>query len=248
MATAGIPLVQGLGVIIEGSEDEKFANVIRTLKDEVESGSSFSQALRKNPKTFDDLYCNLVESGEESGSLDTMLDRIATYKEKTESLKRKIKKAMYYPIAVMLIAAIVTVVLLIKVVPTFKELFAGFGAELPAFTLMVLSISDTVQEHGLMIFIGMVVIGYGLFHTYKTNQSFRHKVERLMLKLPIFGPILHKAIIARFSRTLATTFAAGVPLTDAFPISSQNGPSITTRHFGSKFALAICFFTRRLRL
>jgi type IV pilus assembly protein PilC len=215
MQTAGIPLVQALAVIIEGSEKVGVAKIIRQIKDDVEGGSAFSEALRKQPKSFDELFCNLAESGEQAGKLDVMLSRIATYKEKTESLKRKIKKAMYYPAAVLVIAAVVTVILLVKVVPTFKDLFEGFGAELPAFTLFVLAISEALQEQGLKILIGFVTIGYLCIHAYKTKANFRFAIQRLTLKIPVFGKILRTAVISRFARTLSTTFAAGVPLPNA---------------------------------
>lgn len=215
MAAAGVPLVQGLQVIIDGSEHEGLSKLIKKVKEDVEGGNSFSQALKKHPLLFDDLLCNLVESGEQSGSLDTMLDRIATYKEKLEALKRKIKKAMVYPAAVVVIASVVTVILLIKVVPTFKDMFGSFGAELPGFTLFVLKISDALQEHGGKV-LGIVVMAViALVQSYRRNINVRHAFERYIIRFPILGPILRKAIVARFARTLSTTFAAGVPLTDA---------------------------------
>lgn len=215
MQTAGIPLVQALNLIINGTEKPSMTQLIRKIKESVEGGSTLAVSLSKHPDYFDELYCNLVLSGEQSGTLDKMLARIATYKEKTESLKRKIKKALYYPIAVLAIAAIVTVLLLVKVVPTFKELFDGFGAELPAFTMFVLKISDSLQEYGGWIFIGLAAILYLFMKSYKKNKKFRDSMQEKVLKLPIVGNILHKAVIARFTRTLATTFAAGVPLTEA---------------------------------
>lgn len=215
MQQAGIPLVQAFSVVIEGTDKESLAKLVSQVKESVESGMSFSEALRGHPKDFDELFCNLIEAGEQSGTLEQMLDRIAVYKEKTESLKRKLKKAMYYPVTVLFIALIVTLILLIKVVPTFKELFEGFGAELPGFTMFVLGISELVQEYGLQVLLAFAGLGWLCWYAYKTRKNVRHGVERTILKLPIFGPIFTKATIARFARTLSTTFAAGVPLTDA---------------------------------
>ncbi len=215
MLTSGIPLVQGLGVIAEGALSGALGDLVRKIKVDVESGSAFSIALKKNPDYFGDLYCNLVASGEQSGTLDIMLNRIALYQEKSDSLSRKIKKALYYPIAVLIISAIVTAILLIKVVPTFKEMFKGFGADLPAFTQMVLNISEAIQAYGIFIFFGIVLLGFCTRHWYKRKAGFRHFIQRMSLKLPIFGPLIKKVIIARFARTLSTTSAAGVPLTDA---------------------------------
>lgn len=215
MIAAGIPMVQAFSVIIESTPNGPFPDMVRNIKIDVESGTSFSKALAKFPHVFDDLFCSLVEAGEQSGTLDVMLARIANYKEKTESLKRKIKKAMYYPVIVLLIALVVTVVLLVKVVPTFKQMFAGFGAELPAFTLLILKISDIVQNY-----IGYVILGIGLMiyfirRAYQNNDAFRNLVQRLLLRMPVFGDLIQKSAVARFARTLATTTAAGVPVGDA---------------------------------
>ncbi|MDB6097186.1 MAG: type secretion system family protein [Francisellaceae bacterium] len=215
MSGAGIPLVQSFGVIIDSSDHEGIKTLVSDIKADVESGSSFTQALRKHPNEFDYLFCSLIEAGEQSGKLDTMLLRIAVYKEKTESLKRKIKKAMYYPIAVISVAILVSVLLLVKVVPTFKELFKGFGADLPAFTLFVLGISDALRAHFLSFLAIIIASLYGLKVFYKKSVKFRNYIQRMNLKLPIFGSILKKTYIARFARTLSTTFAAGVPLPDA---------------------------------
>ncbi|MBT4964493.1 MAG: type II secretion system F family protein [Francisellaceae bacterium] len=215
MIFSGIPLVKAFDVLIEGLERPGLKNVLTEVKNEIESGSTFSESLGKQPLVFDTLFCSLIEAGEQSGSLDVMLDRIATYKEKTESLKRKIKKALYYPAAVILIATVVTVVLLIKVVPTFEELFAGFGAELPAFTLFVLNISNILQEYGIFVGIAIALIIWMLVRAYKTNTAFKNRIQSTLITLPIVGPLMHKAVVARFGRTLATTFSAGVPLVDA---------------------------------
>ncbi|HKM38273.1 MAG TPA: type II secretion system F family protein, partial [Thiopseudomonas sp.] len=179
------------------------------------SGSSLAVALRKHPLYFDELYCNLVDAGEQSGSLEGMLDRVATYKEKTEALKSKIKKAMNYPIAVMAIALIVTAILLIKVVPQFQDVFANFGAELPAFTMMVIHLSEFVQSSGWMILVAGVAAFFLFRRFHRSSQAFRDRVDRILLKMPVVGDIIYKAAVARFSRTLATTFAAGVPVVEA---------------------------------
>ncbi len=226
MQTAGIPLVQALKVIIESSAKRDVKRLISKVKDEVESGGSFSECLRYHPQDFDDLYCNLVEAGESSGNLDMMLQRIATYREKTETLKHKLKKAMYYPVAVLSVALIVTSILLVKVVPTFKAMFEGFGSQLPAYTVFILNLSDNVQKHGLKIVAGIVVISWLCIRMYRNNDRFRNIIQRLLLKLPIFGKIMHKAAVARFARTLSTTFSAGVPLPDALYLVARASGNI----------------------
>lgn len=226
MLSAGIPLVQALTVVSEGSPSGALADLVRKIKVDVESGSSFSTCLKKNPQYFDELFCNLIESGEQSGTLDTMLNRIALYQEKTDSLRRKIKKAMYYPVAVILIAGAVTCILLIKVVPTFKEMFKGFGADLPAFTQFVLTISEILQNYGLYVIMLLGFIGFIIVKSYQKNVAFRHLVERVSLKMPVFGSIIKKTIVARFARTLSTTSAAGVPLTDALESVSKAAGNI----------------------
>jgi type IV pilus assembly protein PilC len=215
MLMAGIPLVQALNVINETTPTSPLGELTRKIRLDIEGGNSFSVALKKNPDYFDHLFCNLVDSGEQSGTLETMLDRIATYKEKTDSLKRKIKKAMYYPIAVVMVAIAVTCILLIKVVPTFQELFASFGAKLPPFTQFILDISNALRAHGFSVFVGLAITIFCTLQWHKKSIRFQHFTQRLSLKLPIFGSIIRKTILARFSRTLATTSAAGVPLTDA---------------------------------
>jgi type IV pilus assembly protein PilC len=215
MLTAGIPLVQGLTIIVEGSPTSALADLVRKIKVDVESGTTFSVALKKNPQYFDELFCNLIASGEQSGALDTMLNRVAFYQEKSDSLRRKIKKAMYYPAAVILIAGIVTAILLIKVVPTFQQLFASSGHALPAFTQLVVNISKILQHYWFYVITFIVLIIYTCIWLYKNNVLFQHFIQRSFLKLPIFGKIIRKTIIARFARTLSTTCAAGVPLPDA---------------------------------
>ncbi len=215
MMKAGVPLVQSFEIVAGGSEKKSLTDLINKIKDEVASGTSFAVALRKHPKYFDELFCNLVESGEQSGALETMLDRIATYKEKTEQLKAKIKKAMTYPTVVVLVAIAVTAILLIKVVPQFATTFKGFGADLPAFTLFVLKLSEAAQQHWLPILIGVAVGIFAFSKAKQKSKGFRIALDKLTLRLPIVGHIVYQSIIARYSRTLSTTFAAGVPLIDA---------------------------------
>lgn len=215
LQTAGIPLVQGLKVVIDSATKPIVAKLINHIKDEVESGGSLSECLRYHPREFDELYCNLVEAGEHSGNLDLMLQRIATYREKSESLKRKLKKAMYYPIAILTVALIVTSLLLVKVVPTFRTMFEGFGAQLPAYTQFVLNLSDLITQNGIKFITLVSAIVWFMSKLYRTSAKFKGMMQKLTLRIPIFGKIFHKAAVARFARTLATTFAAGVPLPDA---------------------------------
>lgn len=215
MMKAGVPLLQSFDIIIDGADNPNMRKLIEELRDDVAAGNSFAAALKRRPRYFDDLYCNLVSAGEQSGALETLLARVATYKEKTEALKSKIKKAMTYPIAVLIVAVIVTGILLIKVVPQFQQVFASFGAELPIFTQMVVGLSEIVQKWWLII----VGAGVAAFFTFKrlhrTSEHFRNRVDRILLKLPIVGQLIYKSSVARFARTLATTFAAGVPLVEA---------------------------------
>ncbi|QJR80010.1 type II secretion system F family protein [Alteromonas pelagimontana] len=215
MLSAGVTLIQSLDMIAQGHGKPSMRKLLGEITNEVRAGTPLSTALRKHPDYFDDLYCDLVHTGEQSGALETIYDRIATYKEKAEALKSKIKKAMFYPIAVVVVAFIVTTILLVFVVPQFEEIFSSFGAELPAFTQFVLGISRFVQDYG--IFIGMGIAGaiFLFFRTHKKSLKFRDKMDKLSLKIPVIGNILKKASIARFTRTLATTFAAGVPLIGA---------------------------------
>lgn len=215
MMKAGVPLLQYFDIIGEGFDNPNMRKLVDDLKQEVAAGNSFATALRKKPQYFDDLYCNLVDSGEQSGALETLLDRVATYKEKTEALKAKIKKAMNYPIAVVLVAVIVSAILLIKVVPQFQEVFANFGAELPAFTLMVIGLSEALQEWWFIVLVGLIAGAFAFKEAHKRSEKFRNWFDRLLLKVPVVGDILYKSSVARFARTLSTTFAAGVPLVDA---------------------------------
>ena len=215
MMKAGVPLLQSFDIIGEGFENPNMRKLIDEVKQDVAAGNSFAASLRKRPRYFDDLYCNLVDAGEQSGSLESLLDRVATYKEKTEALKAKIKKAMNYPIAVIAVAVIVSAILLIKVVPQFQDVFSNFGAELPAFTLFVIGISEALQEWWFIVLAALVAAGFVLREIHRRSESFRNWLDRTVLKLPAFGDILYKSAVARYARTLATTFAAGVPLVDA---------------------------------
>lgn len=215
MMKAGVPLLQSFDIISEGSDNPNMRKLVDDVKQEVASGHSFATSLRQKPQYFDDLYCNLVDAGEQAGALESLLDRVATYKEKTESLKAKIKKAMTYPIAVVIVAFIVTGILLIKVVPQFQVIFQGFGAQLPMFTLMVVGLSEAVQEYWLLMLAAMVLAVIAFRRAYRTSEKFRNSLDRSLLKFPIVGPLLYKSAVARYARTLATTFAAGVPLVEA---------------------------------
>ncbi|WP_455913827.1 type II secretion system F family protein [Pseudomonas syringae] len=215
MMKAGVPLLQSFDIISEGHENPNMRKLVDDIKQEVAAGHSFATALRQKPLYFDDLFCNLVDAGEQAGALEALLDRVATYKEKTESLKAKIKKAMTYPIAVVAVAFIVTGILLLKVVPQFQSIFDGFGAKLPTFTLMVIGLSQIVQDYWWILLAG-IALGIFLFRrAYRNSEKFRNGLDRALLKVPIIGPLLYKSAVARYARTLSTTFAAGVPLVEA---------------------------------
>ena len=215
MLAAGIPLVQSFEIVGNGHENAAMQKLILSVKADVEGGSALAEALAKHPLYFDDLFVNLVEAGEQAGALESLLDKIATYKEKTEAIKKKIKKALTYPAAVLAVAFIVTTILLIFVIPSFEDLFKGFGADLPTFTRMVIDLSAFVRTQGVFL-AGGIGIAIGAFLYFKKrSRKFRHYLDRLMLKLPIIGPIIQKASIARYARTLSTMFAAGVPLVEA---------------------------------
>jgi type IV pilus assembly protein PilC len=215
MMTAGIPLVQAFDIIGAGHENPAMQKLILAIKSEVEGGTSLANALSKHPLHFDDLYVNLVSAGEQAGALETLLDKIATYKEKTEAIKKKVKKALFYPAAVVVVAFIVTAILLVFVIPEFESLFKGFGADLPAFTRLVIDISNVVRAKGLLIVIAIGGAVGAFLYFKKRSRPFRHFLDRAILRVPVIGPILNKSAIARYSRTLATTFAAGVPLVEA---------------------------------
>jgi type IV pilus assembly protein PilC len=215
MLTAGIPMVQAFEIIGVGHDKPAVQKLVLSIKQDIETGNALHAALGKHPLYFDDLYTNLVEAGEHAGALETVLEKIATYKEKTEALKKKIKKALFYPAAVLAVAVIVTVILLIFVIPQFESLFQGFGAELPAFTQMVINLSRWMQANGWMLLfaVGGAAFAFGYF--YKRSRPMRQFLDRVSLQTPVIGPILRKAAIARFARTLATMFGAGVPLVEA---------------------------------
>jgi type IV pilus assembly protein PilC len=215
MLSAGIPLVQAFEIVGNGHENAAMQKLILAVKADVEGGSALAEALAKHPLYFDDLFVNLVEAGEQAGALETLLDKIATYKEKTEAIKKKIKKALTYPAAVLVVAFVVTTILLIFVIPSFEDLFKGFGADLPTFTRMVIDLSAFVRTQGVIL-VGIIGGAIGAFIYFKKrSRAFRHFIDRMMLKTPVIGPILQKASIARYARTLSTMFAAGVPLVEA---------------------------------
>mgnify|MGYP006419793935 FL=1 len=215
MMKSGIPLVQSFEIVGETLENPSMRQLVLAIRDDIAAGNNFADCIRKHPRYFDDLFCNLVDAGEQSGALETMLDRLATYKEKSEALKSKIKKAMNYPIGVVCVAIVVTGILLVKVVPQFAVTFSSFGAELPAFTLLVLNLSDIAIAHWWKVIIGIGVFGYTFKELKFRSKAVADAVDRISLKIPIVGPILNTSCYARFTRTLSTTFSAGVPLVDA---------------------------------
>lgn len=224
MLAAGVPLVQSFDIIGRGHENPNMQQLVMGVKNDVEGGSALADALAKFPLHFDELVCNLVRAGEHAGVLETLLDKIATYKEKTEAIKGKIKKALFYPVAVMIVAFIVTTILLLFVVPQFQELFRNFGADLPAFTMFVIGLSQFLQDWWWAVFGGLGLGFYSLIQARKRSKKFHHLQDRLTLKIPVIGEIMRKAAIARYARTLATMFAAGVPLVEALQsVSGSTG-------------------------
>jgi type IV pilus assembly protein PilC len=215
MLKAGVPLLQSFDIIARGHNNARFSRLMLDLKNKVETGSSLSQAFREHPKHFDQLYCNLVQAGETAGMLDAILDRLATYKEKILAIKGKIKSALFYPIAVIVVAIVVTFVIMIFVIPAFKSVFSSFGANLPYLTQVVIDISDFVVAYWWAMLIIAVGAFVGIRLSIKRSESMRYLVHRLSLKIPIIGSILEKATIARWTRTLQTMFAAGVPLVES---------------------------------
>ncbi len=215
MMRAGVPMIQAFEIVGRGHENPRMQDLILALKTDVEGGTNLADALEKHPIYFDDLFVQLVRAGEQSGALESLLDKIATYKEKNEALKGKIKKAMFYPIAVIVVAMIVSSILLIFVVPQFKEVFASFGAELPAFTQLVINMSEWLQANWYIALFLIVGIIYAFLEANKRSRKFHKFLDRAILKFPIVGPILVQATIARFANTMATMFAAGVPLVEA---------------------------------
>jgi type IV pilus assembly protein PilC len=215
MLQAGIPLVQAFDIVSSGHENPAMQKLLSAIKTDLESGTTLAESLGKHPLYFDKLFVNLVHSGEQSGALETLLDKIATYKEKTEAIKKKIKKALTYPAAVVVVAFVVTIILMVFVIPAFEDLFQGFGADLPAFTRLVIDISQFIRDQGwiLAMLIGGAI--YAFLYFKKRSRAMRHFLDRLILKTPIIGPIMKKAAIARYARTLSTMFSAGVPLVEA---------------------------------
>jgi type IV pilus assembly protein PilC len=215
MLQAGIPLVQAFDIVATGHENPGMQKLLNAIKVDLEGGTTLAEALAKHPLYFDDLFVSLVHSGEQSGALETLLEKIATYKEKTEAIKKKIKKALTYPAAVLVVAFIVTAILLVFVIPEFESLFVGFGADLPAFTQFVIGISHFVRVNGVFIVLAMIAAVMTFTYFKKRSRRFNHFLDRTLLRIPVIGAILHKASIARFTRTLSTMFAAGVPLVEA---------------------------------
>jgi len=215
MMKAGVPLVQSFDIVTDGLENQGLRELVSAVRNDIASGTSFANALRRHPKHFGDLYCNLVDSGEKAGALETMLARIATYLEKTEILKKKVKKAMTYPAAIVVVAIIVTAILLVKVVPQFESLFQGFGAELPVFTQFIVAISDWMQKWWFIVLLGIIGFIFLFKEAIRRSQRFSDIIDKYVLKLPVVGEILDKSAVAKFGRVLSTTFAAGVPLVDA---------------------------------
>ncbi|WP_260294958.1 type II secretion system F family protein [Sedimenticola hydrogenitrophicus] len=215
MMEAGVPLVQAFDIVGRGHNNPSMQDLLLSIKADVEGGTALAEALAKHPLYFDDLFCNLVRAGEAAGVLEGLLDKIATYKEKTESLKGKIKKALFYPAAVIIVALIVTALIMIFVIPQFESLFSSFGGDLPAFTKMVVAMSEWMTSYWWLLLGAIIIAVYSFSYTFKRSRKMRQFIDRALLKTPIIGVILNKASIARFSRTLATMFAAGVPLVEA---------------------------------
>ena len=215
MLAAGIPLVQAFEIVRNGNDKPAMQKLVLDVKQDIEGGTSLHEALGKHPLCFDDLYVNLVEAGEQAGALESLLDKIATYREKTEALKKKVRKALFYPGAVLAFAVVVTIVLLIYVIPQFESLYKGFGADLPAFTRLVINLSHGLQHNGLYIAVLLGVSVWAFMYFKRRSRAMREFLERVSLKMPIVGPILNKSAIARYARTLSTMFSAGVPLVEA---------------------------------
>jgi type IV pilus assembly protein PilC len=215
MVGAGVPLVQAFDIVGRGHDNPALQDLVLAIKADIESGTAMAEALSKHPLYFDDLFCSLVAAGEQAGVLDILLDKIAIYKEKTESIKGKVKKAMFYPASIIVVAIVVTVVIMLFVIPQFKALFASFGADLPAFTLLVIAISDFIREYWWALALALIGLALLLKNLFQRSAAFRRTLDRASLKIPVIGNILKKAALARFARTLSTMFAAGVPLVEA---------------------------------
>jgi type IV pilus assembly protein PilC len=229
MMSSGVPLVQSFEIIGRGHDNPKMQDLLLSIKSDIEGGSPLAESLGKHPLYFDELFCNLVQAGEHAGILEDLLHKIAAYKERTESIKAKIKKALVYPVSIIVVAFVVTAILLIFVVPQFQDLFAGFGASLPTFTLFVIGISEFMQAYWWAVFGGIAGTIYGLVQFKKRSIKFKHTLDRLSLKIPIIGDILNKGAIARYARTLSTMFAAGVPLVEAMDsVAGATGNQVYT--------------------
>ena len=215
MMKAGVPLLQAFDIVGKGHANPSVGKLLLDIKTEVETGSSLSTAFRKYPQYFDQLFCNLVGAGEQAGILDSLLDRLATYKEKILGIKKKIKGALFYPVSIIVVALVITAVIMIFVIPTFKDLFKGFGADLPAPTQIVMNMSDWFVANWYILFPALIAAVWVTLWFYKRSVAMQNAVDRLMLRLPIFGDVIRKASIARWCRTLSTMFAAGVPLVEA---------------------------------
>ncbi len=215
MMKAGVPLLQTFDIVGRGHDNPAVGKLLLDIKSDVETGSSLSQAFRKFPLYFDQLYCNLIAAGEQAGILETLLDRLATYKEKMIAIKSKIKAALFYPVTILIVAFIITAVIMIFVIPAFKEVFKSFGADLPAPTLMVIGMSDFFIAYWWAIFGGLFGGIFAFFYFWKRSEAMQIAFDRLFLRIPLFGPIIRKAVIARWTRTLATMFSAGVPLVES---------------------------------
>ncbi|MEE9357161.1 type II secretion system F family protein [Candidatus Vondammii sp. HM_W22] len=215
MMDAGIPLVQSFDIVGRGHEKPAMRDLLLAIKADIEGGTALAEALVKHPLYFDDLFCNLVRAGEAAGALETLLDKIASYKEMTESLKGKIKKALFYPVSVVIVAIVVTAIIMIFVIPQFQSIFSSFGGDLPAFTKAIVAASEWVQSYWWAVVLAVIGSIYAFSYVFKRSRKLRQATDRMLLGTPVIGTILHKASIARFSRTLATMFAAGVPLVEA---------------------------------
>ena len=230
MMKAGVPLLQAFDIVGRGNPNPRVTKLLNDIRTDVETGTSLSVAFRKFPLYFDNLYCNLVEAGESAGILDQLLDRLAVYMEKTEAIKSKIKSALMYPITVLVVAFVVVAVIMIFVIPAFKEVFANFGGELPAPTLIVIAMSEIFVKYWWLIFGGIGGGVYFFMEAWKRNEKMQNVMDRVMLKLPIFGVLVEKSCIARWTRTLSTMFAAGVPLVEALDsVGGAAGNSVFTR-------------------
>lgn len=215
MMKAGVPLLQAFDIVGRGNPNPSVTKLLNDIRTDVETGTSLSAAFRKHPMYFNALYCNLVEAGEAAGILEDLMDRLATYMEKTEALKSKVRSALMYPTAVIVVAFVVVAVIMIFVIPAFKEVFSSFGADLPAPTLAVIAMSEFFVAYWWLIFGGLGGGAYFFMQAWKRNEKVQRFMDRLLLRLPVFGPLVEKSVVARWTRTMSTMFAAGVPLVEA---------------------------------